>query len=99
MSILAQSVTQTLDQIELVNIVSVSELRLQRNFELLIQALQSHTARFDSMEQTMRFQAVAIQNLTEAHSSELQEHTSRLDDLAAKCQSLQANLSSSSEQI
>lgn len=48
-SLIGRTSTTMLDQIELVNIVSVSELRLQKNFELLVKCLQDHTSRLDAL--------------------------------------------------
>jgi len=39
-----------LEKIELVSIISVTELRLQQNFELVVRCLKEHAGRLDSME-------------------------------------------------
>lgn len=39
-----------LGEVQLVNIISVSELRLQRNFELFVRCLQEHAGRLEHIE-------------------------------------------------
>ena len=69
-----------LEKVELVNIISVSELRLQRNFELVIKCLQEHAGRLESIErrqieyseQTIaqeKYKNDEVNELTVAHSN------------------------------
>lgn len=73
MSSIATLSTTSLDQIELVNIVSVSEFRLQKNFQMLMKCLQDHASKLDSMEQIINLQNSTISDLTgrvQAHESD-----------------------------
>jgi hypothetical protein len=100
MSSVELTVTTTcLDQIELVNIVSISELRLQRNFELLMKCLQDHANRFDSIERTVGKQARTIENLTEKCNVDYTESINRIDGFAAGWDELKSHMASINKTI